>query len=247
MQRVMVLRFISIALIGLFVVSCKTIPNLESVEFPIEPLEPPLVTLGPGDSIDVKFLYWPELNETQTVRPDGNISLQIVDDVQVTGLTPEQLDQHLTKLYEGKIKDPEITVIVRSLANQRVYVGGAVLAPGLQPINGKITALEAVLTAGGFNVSNAEISKVVLLQNIGGKRYASLLDLKSSFHNPESDQYFMRPNDMLFVPRTQIVRLNEWVAQHISGLIPNSLNATISNSGLNNSNTIGVRPIGGGS
>lgn len=232
--------------ICLMAASCKTLPDLATTEFPLHPLEPPLITLGPGDDIEIKFRFWPELNELQTVRPDGNISLQLVDDVLVTGLTPKQLDEHLTKLYESQIKDPVLTVIVRSIANQRVYIGGAVASPGLLPIIGNMTALEAVMTAGGFDVTTADTSSVVLLQNIGGKRYASILDLKSSFSNPESDQYFMRPNDMLFVPRTKIVRLNEWVAQHITGLVPEALNVTRTRTGLSHTNTIGFSPINRG-
>lgn len=232
---------ICLILICLMAASCKTLHYLEITELP-QPLELPLITLGPGDVIDIKFRFWPELSELQTVRPDGRISLQLVDDVQVMGLTPEQLDVHLTKLYETHIKDPVLTVIVRSVANQRVYVGGAVASPGLLPINGSMTALEAIMTAGGFDVATAEASSVVLVQNIGGKRYASLLDLKSAFYNPESNQYFLRPNDMLFVPRTKIVRMNEWVAQHISGLMPDSLNLTNTTIKKDSVNTIGFSP-----
>jgi protein involved in polysaccharide export with SLBB domain len=228
--------------ICLMTASClglNTIPNLETTEFPSRPLERPLITLGPGDVIEVKYRYWPELNETQAVRPDGMISLQIVDEVQVTGLTPAQLDEHLTKLYVEHLKDPELTVIVRSQADQRVYIGGAVAQPGILPINGNMTALEAIMTAGGFDVDTAEASSVVLLQNIEGKRYASLLNLKDAFYKPESEQYFLRSNDMLFVPRTTIVRLNQWVEQNITGLIPTSFRATRSKQGVSHSNNIG--------
>ena len=83
--------------ICLMTASClglNSIPNLETTEFPSHPLERPLITLGPGDVIEVKYRYWPELNEEQKVRPDGMISLQIIDEVQVAGLTPAQLDEH---------------------------------------------------------------------------------------------------------------------------------------------------------
>ena len=123
------------ALVCTLIVSCKSVPNLKPMEVKSSSLEPPVLTLRPGDEIDVKFLYWPELDELQAVRPDGKISLQLVDDVHVAGLTIEQLDKHLTELYEGKIKEPVITVIVRSLANQHVYVGRAIGNPGYVPVN----------------------------------------------------------------------------------------------------------------
>ncbi len=239
---------VCLVLICLMTASClglNTVPNLEYTEFPLHPLERPVIALGPGDVIEVKYRYWPELNEVQTVRPDGKISLQMIDEVQVIGLTPAQLDEHLTKLYEEHLKDPVLTVIVRSLAHQRVYVGGAVAAPGILPINGNMTALEAIMTAGGFDVTTAETSSVVLVQNIGEKRYVSLLDLESVFKTPESEQYFLRHNDMLFVTRTRIARLNQWVAQHITGLIPPSFTATNTTQKIDSVNTIGFRPSGG--
>ena len=239
---------VCLMLICLMTPSCltfKNLPRLETAEVSSRPYEEHSPTkLYPGDVIEIKFRYWPELNETQTVRPDGNISLQLVDDVTVTGLTPTQVDEHLTKLYEDHLKDPILTVVVRSLANQRVYIGGAVGNQGLLPIDGNMTALEAIMQSGGFNTATADASNVILLRNIDGKRYASMLDLKNSFYNSESNQYFLEPNDMLFVPRTRIVRMNEWIQQHITGLIPDMLNASQSKSGLSHSNSIGVSPRG---
>ncbi|WP_162532282.1 polysaccharide biosynthesis/export family protein [Candidatus Scalindua japonica] len=237
-------------LICLMTASClgvNTIPKLEHTEFPLHPLERPTITLGPGDVIEVKYRFWPELNEIQTVRHDGNISLQLIDEVQVAGLTPEKLDEHLTKLYEKHLKDPVLTVIVRSQADQRVYIGGAVKTPGVLPINGNMTALEAIMIAGGFDTTTAAPKNVVLIQNIGEKRYASLLDLENAFYKPESDPYFLGPNDMLFVPRKMIVKLNDFVAQYITGLMPPSFTATNTTQKLKSTNTIGFRPNSGGS
>jgi polysaccharide export outer membrane protein len=218
-------------------------PSLETDKLSSQPLEPLIVTLGPDDVIDVKFLYWPELDETQTVRPDGKISLQLIDDVQVAGLTPKRLDDELTKLYEGQIKDPVITVIVRSLVNRRVYVAGAVKSPGLVPIRGSMTALEAVMSAGGANESSADLSSVVVIQQAGDKRYAALVDLKSALENPESYQYFLGPNDIVYVPRTRIVKLNEWVSQHINQVVPDTgINWGITTRGVNSTRTLGITP-----
>ena len=236
-------RIACLMIIYTLVVSCKSVPSLQTMKLPAQSLEPPLVTLGPGDVIDVKFLYWPELDESQTVRPDGKISLQLVDDVQVTGLTPEKLDEHLTEIYEGKIKDPVITVIVRSLVNQRVYVAGEVKSPGLVPIQGSMTALEAVMSAGGFNESSADYSSVVVIQHAGDKRYAALVDLKSALENPESYQYYLGPNDIVYVPRTRIVKINDWVRQHINQIVPDTgITYGMATTGVNSVRNIGIQP-----
>ena len=67
---------------------------------------PPEVILGPGDVIDVKFRFLPELDYQQAIRPDGKISLQMVDEIVAAGKTPGELDNHLTDLYSTKLKSP---------------------------------------------------------------------------------------------------------------------------------------------
>src|SRR3990172_661383 len=92
----------------------------------------PRLALGPGDAIDVKFFYVPELNESQTVRPDGLISLQLVGEVPVAGKTPEEVREELFRLYSPHVKRADVTVIVRSFRDRRIYVGGGP-APAVPP------------------------------------------------------------------------------------------------------------------
>jgi len=182
----------------------------------------PLV-LRIGDEIDIRFRYWPELDESQIIRPDGMISLQLVQDVQAAGLTPVQLREQLLSLYEAKLRDPEIAVIIRSLANQRIYVGGEVNSPGLIPLQGDVTLLEAIITAGGFDKTSAQIRNVVLIRLEEGKRRAWTVDLRTALREPESSPVYLRPNDVVFVPRTPIDRLDQWVDQYLSQTIPSEL------------------------
>ena len=103
---------------------------------------PSPVTLAPGDVIEIKFFYTPELNEIQTVRPDGKLALQLVGEVEVQGKTPAELREELLRLYASQLKDPEIAVMSRLLQNRRVFVGGQVNAPGVIPMPGELTLLE---------------------------------------------------------------------------------------------------------
>ncbi|MCP4766465.1 MAG: hypothetical protein GY875_09350 [Gammaproteobacteria bacterium] len=80
--------------------------------------EPLKYVIVPGDELEVKFFNNPELNEAGTVRPDGKISLLLIDEVKASGLSPAELDTHLTELYNDDLKDPEITVFVRSFTAQ---------------------------------------------------------------------------------------------------------------------------------
>lgn len=79
---------------------------------------PRVYLIQPYDQLDIKFFYTPELNETVTVRPDGKISLQLIDDVQAAGKSPSELDDMLTHEYAKNLKSPEITVIVRSFTGR---------------------------------------------------------------------------------------------------------------------------------
>jgi len=84
----------------------------------------------------VKFFYQTNLNETVTVRPDGLINMQLVKSVGAAGLTPEELTDRLKKEYRAHLKEPEIIVMVRTFAAQRVFVDGDVARPGTIPLTG---------------------------------------------------------------------------------------------------------------
>lgn len=181
----------------------------------------PKLVLGPGDIIELKFFYTPELNDTQTVQPDGKIVLQLVGEVMVQGKTPIELRDELVRLYTPELKKPEVAVIVRSLHERKVYVGGEVKTPGLIPIPGRLTALQAIMQAGGFNFGTAKLSSVVIIRHKNGKRYGCALDFKKVIKGAEEGQPFMlEPGDIVFVPETTIVKVDRWIDQYINKIIP---------------------------
>jgi len=201
-------------------VSCASSPHLEhSAELPFPPADQQ-IRLGPGDSLNIRFRYWPELDETQTVRPDGKITLQIVDDVDVAGMTPAELDQKLTEMYSHSLKDPEITVIVRSYVSQRVYVGGEVRTPGVQPIQGDLDLLSAIIASGGFINMSADKENVIVFRHVDTKRFAASINLRELMERPEAERIMLAPNDIVYVGRLGIDEANQWVDQYIVRLIP---------------------------
>ena len=96
----------------------------------------PEVRLSPGDVLEIRFFYTPELNVEQTIRPDGKIMLQLVGDVEAQGKTPNELKEHLNVLYQEHLGKLDITVIVLTFSNRRVFVGGQVETPGGIPMPG---------------------------------------------------------------------------------------------------------------
>lgn len=208
---------------GIFLLSaalgCATVqPARTPTEMPSEP--EPRVTLGPGDVLDLKFFHVPELNESQMVRPDGKIALQLVGEVNVQGKTPADLRDDLIRLYTPELKRADVTVIIRSLANRRVYVGGDVLRPGLVDMPRQMTALEAIMQSGGFDIRRAEISNVVIIRHKDGKRYGCALDLTEALKGKEVQLFYLEPQDIVYVPRNKISQVANWIDQHINQMIP---------------------------
>lgn len=177
--------------------------------------------LKPGDVIDVKFYYSPELNEQLVVRPDGRISLQLVDEVTVEGLTPAELDSVLTERYTTKIPYPEISVIVKQFPNQKIYVGGEVQSPGIIQLSGRMTTLQAIFEAGGFRRS-AKLKNIVILRD-QGKTEPLFVTVNLHEVLRKTGGYsdiVLKPHDIVFVPKTTIAKLNDFVSQYIDNLIP---------------------------
>jgi protein involved in polysaccharide export with SLBB domain len=177
--------------------------------------------LVPGDSVEIKFYRAPELNDTQTIRPDGMVSLELVGEVKAAGKTPAELARRLETAYAGQLVDASAIVIVRSFGERRVLVAGAVENPGPVAMPGRMTALEAVLLAGGFDAKTAETRSVLLIRHgADGVYRGRRLDLKRAIGGRETPAVRLKPLDILFVPRTRIVKVNQWISQHVSGLIP---------------------------
>ncbi len=178
-----------------------------------------------GDVMVIKFFYNSELNEEVTIRPDGKISLQLIDEIMAFGLTPSELDNLLTEKYSKILSHANIAVIVRTFAGQRVYVGGEVKSPGMIPSTGNLTSLQAIVQAGGFK-DTAELKSIVILRNQGtDKPLFRTVDLSEDLttHITHND-IKLRPNDVVFVPKSNIAKMNQFVDQYIDKLIPVSLN-----------------------
>jgi len=208
--------------------SCATTPRVASVTEKPMPEAGAQVVLRPGDVLKLDFLYHPELNVTQTVRPDGKLALQLVGEVEVAGMTPAGVREKLLNLYGAKLIEPEITVVLEP-EGRFVYVGGEVNIPGGEfpvrvPLAGRLTPMEAIIQAGGLRKQSAKISNVLIVRRINEKQYARTIDLRAAFRNEEIDPFFLAPDDIVFVPRTRIDRADQWVDQYMNRLVPDWLN-----------------------
>lgn len=174
-----------------------------------------------GDQLDIKFFYNPELNEQVTVRPDGRISLQLVHEIIAAGMTPAELTDLLTEKYATEIKKPEITVIVRSFSAQKVHVGGEVNNPGILDLIGPLTVLQSISRAGGFK-DTARIQEVIVIRRKADfKPQVITINLEKAVNGTDiSQDIILNPYDIVYVPKSSIANLNQWVDQYIRKNIP---------------------------
>jgi protein involved in polysaccharide export with SLBB domain len=192
---------------------------------------PAAVTLSAGDVVEVRFFYTPELNVTQTVRPDGEIALQLVGDVPVQGKTPAEIRQDLLQRYALYLKEPDVAVVVQSFYHRRVYVGGQVQKPGVVPMPGPITALEAIMESGGFVLPQAQTDSVVIIRCREDRRYAYCIDLKPALKGAQTRAFYLEPQDVVYVPQTRITEVGQWVDQHINNVLPKTGLVVLTNTG----------------
>jgi polysaccharide biosynthesis/export protein len=179
--------------------------------------------LQPGDELDVRFYYNPELNLSVLVRPDGRISLPLADDVQAAGLSPSALTQALRAKYERELRRPEITVIVRSFNAQKVFVGGDVAAPGVIQVVGPLTVLQSVTQAGGFR-ETARIGEVLVIRRNPAAPASPIVipvDISAAIDGSKPNQDIgLIPYDIVYVPKSPIANVNKFIDQYIRQNIP---------------------------
>jgi protein involved in polysaccharide export with SLBB domain len=179
------------------------------------------VTLTPGDQLDIRFFYTPDLNDVQAIRADGKITLQLVGDVDAAGLTPPELQKKLEERYAGLIEKPSVAVIARTLNHRNIYVAGSVKTPGVMPMPGHLTALEAIMQAGGFDMKEANAGEVLIIRNLNGTRTSYVLDLSGAISgNVPTEPFYLHAQDIVYVQRTGVVKAAQWIDQHITQLIP---------------------------
>lgn len=180
--------------------------------------------INPGDELEIKLFYNPDLNEEVTVRPDGRISLQLVGEIIAAGRTPAELGGLLTEQYGHEIREPEVTVIVRSFTAQKIYVDGEVGKPTLLDLDSRTTILQSIAAAGGL-LDTARLNEVIVIRR--GTESEPLVipvDLEKALDGSDMSQDLaLMPYDLVYVPRSPISNVNVWLKQYISGVLPSEL------------------------
>ena len=169
--------------------------------------------LQPGDVLEVQFRYSPEFNQTVTVQPDGYVSLEIGGDLKVAGMTVEQTRQAILRKASARLQDPVATVILKEFQKPYFVVAGEVAAPGKIEMRERVTAIQAIMLAGGLKES-AKASQVVVFRQLNNSDLAEvkLLNLKSIRRTSDlENDLTLQPGDMVFVPRDKITKIERFM------------------------------------
>jgi len=154
--------------------------------------------IGPEDTLHVSVWKEPDLSATLPVRPDGMISLPLLNDVQAAGLTPMQLRDSITSKLKKYLADPRVTVVVTAINSQRVYVTGEVLHTGPITLVPDMTVLQALASA-GFN-QFANTKKIYVLRMESGKQQKLPVNYKELLQGNPATNILLKPGDTIVVP-----------------------------------------------
>ena len=156
--------------------------------------------IGPEDVLDITvWKNCPDLCRTVPVRPDGKMSLPLVNDVQAAGLTPMDLRQHLTQQLSEYLPSPEVSVIVREVHNVKVAVVGSVKMPGDYEIKSRATVLDLLARAQGLT-EFANRDKIVVLRQNGTKTERIPFNYRKVAEGNDQDNFDVRAGDIIVVP-----------------------------------------------
>jgi polysaccharide biosynthesis/export protein len=208
----------TLAILILFILGCAPHPAMTPAQMAAQPSSKD--ALAVGDVVEVKFLYTPQFNETQIIGSDGTIMLQLAGEVKAAGKTKSELRSDLTKLYRKVLNDPEVAVITRKQAQRRVFVGGEVNKPGAIEMPGQLTAMQAIMEAGGFNMVTASTKYVLVIRQKDGDDYGCAIDMRGALDGMRSTPFKLEPMDVVWVPRSGINQVNQWIDQYINKVVP---------------------------
>ena len=156
--------------------------------------------IGPEDVLDISVWKAPELSRTVPVRPDGKVSLPLINDIQAAGMTASVLRQELAKRLAEFVPSPEVAVIVREVHSSKVSVIGSVRNPGRYELKSPATVLELIALAQGFTDFANRDRIVVIRRNGSGNPQRISFNYRKVADGSDQDNFFVQSGDIIVVP-----------------------------------------------
>jgi polysaccharide biosynthesis/export protein len=186
-----------LALLLLFGSGCAS--SKGPVSLPEHVMPPVSNVFKEGDVLQITFPGASDLNTVQKIPLDGVLQLPFAGAIPAVGKTPAELQDIILDRYEGQLQLREVNVTMVA-TSATIYVSGAVLRPGRIPIERPLTALEAVMEAGGFDPNRARLNRVIVIRHEDGHQLTYQVDLKRALSGRPTNPFYLRPFDIVHVP-----------------------------------------------
>jgi polysaccharide export outer membrane protein len=155
--------------------------------------------IGVEDELQISVWHEPELTVGVVVRPDGKITMPLLNDISVVGLRTDELQLQLTDALKAFVNEPQVTVIVRAIHSRKVYLVGQVTRPGSYPLIGKKTVVELIAEAGGLGPF-AKASAIYVLRSQQGHSTRISVNYSKIIKGRSEENILLAPGDMVVVP-----------------------------------------------
>lgn len=174
----------------------------------------PEYVLYPGDEIEIATPTAVELTRTQQIGPDGRISLPLVGQLMAADRTIAELEADASTAYASQLRRPMVEVTLKTAGPIRVWVGGEVRTPGMIEMTGDLDAYQAVIQAGDFLPGAKQDQVALIRRGRGGVRMLRAVDLRPR----RGEVVALRRGDIIYVPRTELAEVANWVTQFRNAL-----------------------------
>jgi polysaccharide export outer membrane protein len=171
----------------------------ESDVKPLPELKPDYV-VGEGDALHIDVWQEPEVSQNVVVRPDGKVSLPLVNEIKVSGMTPLEIQGLVAEKLRTFVNQPKVTVTVMEVHSRKAFITGEVAHPGEYPLNTQVTVLQLIAQAGGFTPF-AKTENIMILRVSDGKEQRLKFKYKEVLRGKNTDQNIaLEPGDTVVVP-----------------------------------------------
>jgi polysaccharide export outer membrane protein len=161
---------------------------------------PPGYVIGPADVLSIVFWRDKDMSTDVTVRPDGQISLPLLNEISAAGYTPEQLRARLMEAAGKYLEEPNATVVVKEIRSRNVFITGNVAKPATYPLNGEMTVLQLIAVAGGLQ-EYADSKNIVVIHTENGRQQYHKFNYKDVVRQKHTGQNIvLKPGDTVVVP-----------------------------------------------
>jgi len=193
-------KTVDVPISGTATPSDKQVVDTPPSQAALKDQDDPSYIVGIADELQISVWKEPDLSMPVVVRPDGMITLPVIDDVKVVGLTTKQMQDVLTEKLKNVVSEPQVTVIVRNIRSRKVYLVGQVGRPGAVMLNGHETVLQVLAESGGPG-PYAKADKIYILRKVGDHQEKLTFNYKKAVkgEGPHSD-IPLNTGDVIVVP-----------------------------------------------